>query len=74
MRPIVDSAARNTFHASAWLIRTGAITVTFLPVDTMRGSSRKFLHVKPIAHVIRSLSSVSGLNVTETGPVFFAHG
>ena len=47
------------------------MTVTFLPVDTMRGSSMKFLHVKPITHVMRSLSSVSGLNVTATWPVRF---
>jgi hypothetical protein len=44
--------------------------VTFLPVDTILGSSRKFLHVKPITHVMRSLSSVSGLKLTETCPVF----
>ena len=47
------------------------MTVTFLPVDTMRGSRMKFLQVKPITHVMRSLSSVSGLNVTATGPVRF---
>jgi hypothetical protein len=66
--PIVDSATRNTRYASRWLILTGAITVTFLPVDTIRGSRMKFLHVKPITHVMRSLSSVSGLNVTATAP------
>ena len=50
------------------------MTVTFLPVDTTRGSRMKFLHVKPITHVIRSLSSVSGLNVTATGPVLLYTG
>src|SRR5262249_967274 len=55
------------------LILFGAITVTFLPVDTMRGSSMKFLQVKPITHVMRSFSSVSGLNVTATWPVRFLH-
>src|SRR3569832_1528650 len=71
VRPIVDSATRNTRYASCWLILSGAITVTFLPVDTMRGSRMKFLHVNPITNAMRSLSSVSGLNVTATGPVFF---
>src|SRR5260221_4191174 len=71
VRPIVDSDTRNTRYASVWLILSGAITVTFLPVETMRGSRMKFLHVKPITHVMRSLSSVSGLNVTATGPTFF---
>src|SRR5258706_10265018 len=71
VRPIVDSATRNTRYASFALILFGAITVTFLPVDTMRGSRMKFLHVNPITHVIRSLSSVSGLNVTATWPVRF---
>ena len=66
VRPIVDSDARNRLYASWADILFGAITVTFLPVDTTRGSSRKFLQVKPITHVIRSLSSVSGLNVTAT--------
>src|SRR4029453_15510472 len=53
------------------VILLGAISVTFLPVDTMRGSRMKFLHVKPITQVMRSLSSVSGLNVTATCPVRF---
>src|SRR5882724_7039533 len=75
VRPIVDSATRNTRYASCGLILFGAMTVTFLPVDTMRGSRMKFLHVNPIAHVMRSFSSVSGLNVTATGPfVSFLHG
>src|SRR3954468_8418103 len=69
VRPIVDSATRNTRYASFELILFGAITVTFLPVDTMRGSRMKFLHVKPITQVMRSFSSVSGLNVTATCPV-----
>src|SRR4051794_13427134 len=69
--PIVDSATRNTRYASVELILLGAITVTFLPVDTMRGSRMKFLHVKPITQVMRSLSSVSGLKVTATCPVRF---
>src|SRR3954465_12381939 len=69
VRPMVDSATRNTRYASLELILFGAITVTFLPVDTMRGSRMKFLHVKPITQVMRSLSSVSGLNVTATWPV-----
>src|ERR1051325_11354779 len=69
--PIVDSATRNTRYASVELILFGAITVTFLPVDTMRGSRMKFLHVKPITQGMRSLSSVSGLNVTATCPVRF---
>src|SRR5665647_3916035 len=71
--PIVDSATRNTLYASPALILFGAMTVTFLPVETMRGSRMKFLHVKPITQVMRSLSSVSGLNVTETCPVRFLH-
>src|SRR5262249_52922421 len=71
VRFIVDSATRNTRYASVELILFGAMTVTFLPVDTMRGSRMKFLHVKPITHVMRSLSSVSGLNVTATCPVRF---
>src|SRR5262249_31861560 len=70
-RFIVDSATRNTRYASVDVILFGAITVTFLPVDTMRGSRMKFLQVKPITHVIRSFSSVSGLNVTATCPVRF---
>src|SRR5258705_1284664 len=69
--PIVESATRNTRYASVELILFGAITVTFLPVDTMRGSRMKFLHVKPITQVMRSLSSVSGLNVTATCPLRF---
>src|SRR3954471_16719648 len=69
--PMVDSATRNTRYASFELILFGAITVTFLPVDTMRGSRMKFLQVKPITQVMRSLSSVSGLNVTATWPVRF---
>ena len=69
--PMVDSATRNTRYASFVLILFGAITVTFLPVDTMRGSRMKFLHVKPITQVMRSFSSVSGLNVTATWPVRF---
>src|SRR5688572_14428226 len=69
--PIVESAARNTLYASRVFILFGAMMVTFLPVETMRGSSMKFLHVKLITHVMRSLSSVSGLNVTETWPVRF---
>src|SRR5688572_33240517 len=71
VRPIVDSAARNRLYASAALILFGAMTVTFLPVDTMRGSRMKLRHVKPMTHVMRSLSSVSGLNVTATWPVRF---
>src|SRR4051794_17413370 len=71
--PIVDSAARNTEYASSGLILSGAMIVTFLPVDTMRGSRMKFLHVKPITHVMRSLSSVSGLKVTAIGPDFLLH-
>src|SRR5215475_8030491 len=71
VRFIVDSATRNTRYASVEDILFGAITVTFLPVDTMRGSRMKFLQVKPITQVIKSLSSVSGLNVTATCPVRF---
>src|SRR5437763_9060570 len=71
VRPIVDSATRNTRYASPWLILFGEITVTFLPVETMRGSRMKFLHVKLITHVMRSRSSVSGLNDTVTTPGLF---
>src|SRR3569623_2844750 len=71
--PIVDSDARNRRYASVADILFGAITVTFLPVDTMRGSRMKFLHVKPMAHVIRSFSSLSGLKLTATVPVACLH-
>ena len=71
VRPIVDSARGTRRTPRCAVILFGAMTVTFLPVDTMRGSRMKFLHVKPITHVIRSLSSVSGLNVTATWPVRF---
>ncbi len=65
--PIVDSATRNTRYASCGDIFAGEMIVTFLPVDTMRGSRMKFLHVKPSTQVMSSLSSVSGLNDTCTG-------
>ena len=70
---MVDSATRNRSSAAPGLILFGAMIVTFLPVDTMRGSRMKLRQVKPITHVIRSLSSVSGLKLTDTGwVVFFA--
>src|SRR5258708_833561 len=71
VRLIVESATRNTRYASVELILFGAITVTFLPVDTMRGSRMKFLLKDLITWVMGSLSSVSGLKVTATCPVRF---
>src|SRR2546421_98211 len=68
-RLIVRSAARNTRYADAASIFCGAMIVTFLPVTATRVSNTNCLHVKPITHVTTSLSSVSGLNVTATGPV-----
>src|SRR5512140_3413911 len=71
VNPIVDSETRNKRYASAELILFGAITVTFFWFWRMRGSRMKFLHVNPITQVMRSLSSVSGLNVIATCPVRF---
>ncbi len=59
-------AWRNSWYASAGSIVSGATIVNLAPVDTMRGSNVKFLHVKPITQTIRSLSSLSDLNVLAT--------
>src|SRR3569833_1220115 len=69
VRPSDDNATRNSRYASCGVIEFGAMIVTFLPRWMFDVSNMKLRHVKPIAHVTRSLTSVSGLNVTLTAAV-----